>query len=194
MTKIDLSIPCSTWLTILPDVEGVVRSAGRAALAGAGWPEEKGLPDEIGITLADDDLLRRLNRDHRGQDRPTNVLSFPVLSAADLGRMKKRGGRMKKRGGRLKERGPDLGSQGPVLLGDVVVALATAQREARARPAPLADHVSHLVVHGVLHLLGYDHIDEDEAIGMETLETRILAGLGMPDPYQTTVEVAGAGR
>jgi probable rRNA maturation factor len=133
-----------------------VRAAAEAALAdlapGPGtW--------ELSILLTDDEAIAALNRDWRGKEGPTNVLSFPSdddAPAAD---------------------GP------PALLGDVIVAHATLVREAEAAGIPFADHLRHLVVHGVLHLLGYDHENDVEAEEMESRETEILAGLGVPDPY-----------
>ena len=103
------------------------------------------------IVLANDRLQRRLNRDFRGTDKPTNVLSF---------------------------------ASAPEGLGDVVLALETVTREARTQGKSLADHVAHLVVHGVLHLMGYDHETGREAARMERLEARILDGLGIADPYR----------
>ena len=101
--------------------------------------------------------MRRLNRDYRGKDKPTNVLSFP---------------RRRLLAGRL----------GP-LLGDIVLAAETVAREAEDEGLALDDHLTHLIVHGFLHLLGYDHEDEAEAAVMEGLETAILGGLGIADPY-----------
>jgi probable rRNA maturation factor len=117
---------------------------------------------ELAVVLANDVEQRGLNRDWRGIDRPTNVLSFPAWEP----------------------RAP-APPGAPLLLGDVVLALETVAREAEAQGKPFADHLSHLVVHGVLHLLGYDHQTEIEAGVMETLETSILAGLGVADPYCT---------
>ena len=107
---------------------------------------------ELGITLADDETVRVLNRDHRGQDKPTNVLSYP--------------------------------SGERDFLGDMVLARQTVWREAREQRKSAADHFTHLVVHGTLHLLGYDHeTGEADAERMEALERRILAKLGIADPY-----------
>jgi probable rRNA maturation factor len=110
---------------------------------------------EITIVLTDDAEMRTLNRDWRDKDAPTNVLSFPAGDAPGE----------------------------PGALGDVVIAYETAAKEAADENLTLADHVSHLVVHGVLHLLGFDHMQDDEAERMEDLERRGLAALGIADPY-----------
>lgn len=117
-------------------------------------------PGKFAVTLAltDDKEMRALNRAWRGKDAPTNVLSFPGGVA------------------------PGLGEE-PCPLGDVVLAAETIEREAEAQGIPFADHVCHLVVHGVLHLLGFDHESEADAATMESLETKVLAGLGIADPY-----------
>ena len=111
---------------------------------------------EISVVLTSDIEQRVLNRDYRGIDKPTNVLSFPQIE-------------------------PHAPVSG--LLGDIILARETVEREAAEEGKSLADHVSHLVVHGFLHVLGYDHIAEDEALHMEGLETQILATLGIADPY-----------
>ncbi|MGH7122804.1 MAG: rRNA maturation RNase YbeY, partial [Stellaceae bacterium] len=118
---------------------------------------------EVSVVLADDALLRRLNRQWRRIDAATNVLSFPSLDQ-------------------------ELPPRAPFLLGDVVVAYETVSREAQEQGKELADHLRHLVVHGVLHLLGYDHDEPGEAEQMEALETQVLARLGVADPY---AEAAG---
>ncbi len=110
---------------------------------------------ELSLLLTGDARMRALNRDYRGRNQPTNVLAFPAETAAS--------------------------GVAPRLLGDVVVAYETAAREARAAGKPLADHLCHLVVHGTLHLLGYDHGINAEAEAMEALERRILHGLGIDD-------------
>ena len=117
---------------------------------------------ELGLTLADDEAVQALNRDHRGQDKPTNVLSFPLVE-----------------GGGFEPEAPGA----PLLLGDVVLAYQTVAREATEQGKHLADHAVHLVVHGVLHLLGHDHGCDDEADAMERLEAAILCKLGIADPY-----------
>jgi len=119
---------------------------------------------ELGITLADDDAVHALNRDHRGQDKPTNVLSFPLVD------------------GDFEPEAPGA----PLLLGDVILAYETVAREAAGQGKSLADHAVHLVVHGVLHLLGHDHESDGEADAMERLETAILCKLGIADPYSSS--------
>ena len=143
------------WLRALPNAEQICCAATELALRDAELASEA----EVSIVLTDDAEVRALNRDWRGQDKPTNVLSFPG----------------------------DLGSATPgvpALLGDVVIALETVQREVAAgEAASLSDHLAHLVVHGVLHLVGHDHEDDAEAEEMERRETALLKQLGVPDPY-----------
>lgn len=117
--------------------------------------------------LADDAAVRALNAAYRGRDAATNVLAFAA-----------------------REGDTPVVPEEPAGLGDVVLALETLLREAAAQGKPPADHLRHLCVHGLLHLLGYDHGDAREAAEMEGLEVRILAGLGVPDPYAAP---AGAG-
>ena len=111
---------------------------------------------ELSIVLTDDDEQQDLNKQWRGIDKPTNVLSFPQIE-------------------------PFGAVSG--ILGDIVLARETLEREAVELEKPLADHFTHLVVHGFLHILGYDHVDDGDALAMETLETQILASLDIPDPY-----------
>jgi probable rRNA maturation factor len=125
------------------------------AAAAAAVPTRGG---EVAIVLTDDKAIRVLNRDWRQKNAPTNVLSFPA-----------------------KQSGSARGT--PRLLGDIVIAYETTEREARAERKPFAHHLTHLAVHGFLHLVGYDHVADDEAQTMEGLETSILARLGVPDPY-----------
>lgn len=154
--RIAVRLETPAWRRRLPNAAAWCRRAAATALAGEA-PRLKGI--ELSILLADDALLRGLNRDYRGKDRPTNVLSF---AAGD----------------------DDSGQDGrPRLLGDVVLALETCVAEAEAQGKPLAHHLAHLVVHGVLHLLGHDHEDEAEAERMEACERAILARLDIPDPY-----------
>jgi probable rRNA maturation factor len=138
----------------VPNVAAKVRRWAAAALASA--TGGRAGAGELTIVLAGDALVHRLNRTYRGKDRPTNVLSFPA--------------------------GADPAPEQP--LGDVVIALGTMRAEARAAGKTLADHLAHLVIHGVLHLLGHDHQRPGQARRMEQLEIRLLAELGIADPYR----------
>lgn len=156
---IAVALDCPAWAEALPDVEDRCRRIAAAAL-GAGDLGDG--PVELSLVLADDATVRRLNAEWRGQDKPTNVLSFAALDDEDT----------------------PLPEGAPLLLGDVVLAYQTCAVEAVEQGKSLSDHLSHLVVHGVLHLLGFDHEDSDEeAEEMEVMETSILAALGLPDPY-----------
>lgn len=127
----------------------------------AGAPEiVDGLPASAAIALSSNTAVRRLNAAYRGKDAPTNVLSFPAP-----------------------EPPPGAAVDEPRALGDVVIALETLLDEAAAAGIPPAHHFQHLLLHGVLHLMGYDHETDEEAEPMEALETTLLARLGIPDPY-----------
>jgi probable rRNA maturation factor len=129
----------------------------RAAFAAASLPPQ--IPYQATLVLTDDAEMRTLNRTWRGKDASTNVLSFPAGEP----------------------RGETPGE--PCPLGDVVLAAETVLTEADAQGVEAADHVAHLVVHGMLHLLGFDHEREADTLRMEALETKVLAGLGIADPY-----------
>jgi probable rRNA maturation factor len=116
---------------------------------------------ELAVMLTDDIGIRTLNNNWRGIDRPTNVLSFPALQPT----------------------GPSSPDDAPRMLGDIAIAYETMQREARDEQKPFDHHLSHLAVHGFLHLIGYDHENDADAEIMETLESKILAQLGITDPY-----------
>ncbi|WP_460449918.1 rRNA maturation RNase YbeY [Alsobacter sp. SYSU BS001988] len=139
----------------LPDAEAL---AGRAVAAAARLGGVRLVPGaEVSLLLTDDAHMREINREWREKDKPTNVLSFPAVQ-------------------------PDKVSASP-FLGDIAVAYETLAREALDDHTTVADHFLHLVVHGFLHLLGYDHIETDDAERMERLEVEILATLGVQDPY-----------
>jgi probable rRNA maturation factor len=147
---IEIEVEADAWTAALPEVERLVREAAEAVLRS---PEAARAGDVV-VLLTDDASIRELNREHRGKDGPTNVLSFPAAPFA----------------------APHLG--------DVALALETCAREAAEQGKPLADHLQHLVAHGVLHLLGWDHQTEAEAEAMEAHERALLAALGRPDPYR----------
>jgi probable rRNA maturation factor len=164
---ISISLEAGDWEAAVADVEQRVEAAARAAFDAADRPDILGVaPAEMSLVLADDALVRTLNRDYRDKDKPTNVLSFALLDGSDdtddvLAR--------------------DEGM--PILIGDVILAFETVQREAREQGKSVEDHLTHLVIHGVLHLLGYDHLSDPDADRMERLETSILARMGIADPY-----------
>jgi probable rRNA maturation factor len=114
---------------------------------------------ELAVMLTDDAAMRALNAQWRGLDKPTNVLSFPAP--------------------------PSLQGDAPVHLGDIAIAYETVAHEAKMDGKPVADHLTHLAVHGFLHLLGYDHESDPDAEAMEQQERAVLARLGIPDPYVT---------
>ncbi|UEM03534.1 rRNA maturation RNase YbeY [Skermanella rosea] len=166
--EISVGLEAGDWEGLVPDAGRRVESAARAAFAAAEHPDilRDAAAAEMSLVLADDAMVRTLNRDYRGKDKPTNVLSFALLDdAGDVD--------------------DDLASHPgmPILIGDVILACETVRREAAEQGKPVEDHLTHLVVHGVLHLLGYDHETDPDADRMERLETSILAGMGIADPY-----------
>jgi probable rRNA maturation factor len=151
-----------TGLTGHASAQTIAAAAIEAALVRAGPPG----PVEVGVRLTGDEEMRTLNNTYRGRDAATNVLSFAMADDDASG-----------------EFGVPQLEGAAQLLGDIVVAYETCASEAEDQAKPLADHLRHMVVHGVLHLLGYDHETDDEAAIMEELERNILAPLGVPDPY-----------
>ena len=144
----------------------LAEAAARAAIAESAFPAlaEAARPVELSVVLTDDQQVRALNAEWRGKDNPTNVLSFPQAEPEEL---------------------DDAGTDGPeLMLGDIVLARETCAREAQEKAIALEDHATHLLVHGTLHLLGYDHQDDDSAEDMEARETRALARLGIANPYE----------
>ena len=144
----------------------LVRRAAEAALAESAFPQlAKGpRPVEIGVRLTGDEEVLALNSEWRGKNKPTNVLSFPLAEPAEL---------------------KDANGEGPeLMLGDIVLARGVCEREAAEKAIPVEAHATHLLVHGTLHLLGYDHHDDDQAADMESREVRALARLGIADPYE----------
>ena len=146
----------------------VAERAGRAVLAGLELP---GGGFAISLMGCDDARIAVLNADFRDKPQPTNVLSWPS----------------EERGAEFAGEVPELPEPGeaddPEPLGDIAIAWETCAREAGEQDKPMVDHVTHLIVHGMLHLLGYDHVEEEDAALMEGLEVRILASLGVSDPY-----------
>jgi probable rRNA maturation factor len=146
--EIDIQVQSTLWQAE-PAAEETVREAVAAA---ALLSTSDG---EVSIVLTDDSAIRALNRDWRGIDKPTNVLSFPATKA----------------------------DSAPSMLGDIVVAYETLKRECEDEDREFLHHLAHLTVHGFLHLLGYDHQTDAQAEKMEGLESRIMTLMKLPDPY-----------
>lgn len=157
---IQLSIEAGSW-PAEGDLEAFskrVLESAAAFLAGEAKQPFAKTPIEISLVFTDDDDIKGINAEWRGQDKPTNVLSFPAFPLSPGGK------------------------PGP-MLGDIILAEETLRREALDLGKPFEDHLTHLLVHGFLHLFGYDHMVDEEAAVMEGLEIRILAALGLDDPY-----------
>ena len=158
----DISFECESW-SLINHLDQLVDDALKATVLEA----KKKLLDgaEVSLLFCDDARIRELNREWRGLDKPTNVLSFPAVPADRL-------------------------ATSP-LLGDIAVAFETVSRESKDEGKTLSHHTSHMIVHGLLHLLGYDHETDEEAEEMEALERAALARLGIADPYAATEPVNG---
>jgi probable rRNA maturation factor len=154
LIEVDAVVSDARWAA-LGDPKAMARSAAGAALAATDLGAAHDV--EVSVAFADDGAIQALNRDWRGKDQPTNVLAFPA---------------------------PPMSAPGPRFLGDVALAYETVAREACEQGKSLADHALHLVVHGTLHLLGYDHDTDEDAAVMEGAEVRALAALGVADPYR----------
>ncbi len=163
--NVDLVINHQAWETAKIVLEDFAQDVIVLTLSMAELPEElEGREIDVCVVLTDDSEIHTLNRDYRGMDKPTNVLSFANLdsdSAEDELAME------------------DM----PFSLGDIIIAWETMQREAIEQHKKFEDHLRHMMVHGTLHLLGYDHMDDKEAHEMESLEIRILEKMNVENPY-----------
>ena len=155
MIAIDITIEAGGW----PQEDALRLLAERAAGAALAELGQEGAQAELSLLFTDDAHMRALNRQWRGKDKPTNVLSFPAFDVAP-------------------------GDPLPPMLGDIVLAHETLISEAALEQKPFEHHLIHLIVHGFLHLVGHDHEDGDEAERMEALERAALARLAIPDPYR----------
>lgn len=156
---LDFSYECELWHEALPDIEDLFELLARKTLEFAGYTNPE---IEISVVLGDDEFVQNLNRDYRAKDQPTNVLSFPQYEPDELDK-----------------------NASFLSLGDVVLAYETLEREASEMNITMRAHCAHLIVHGILHLLGYDHIKDEQAKIMESLEIRILKTFGINNPYET---------
>jgi probable rRNA maturation factor len=160
---IEVTVEAEAWNTTVTDPIGLVQTTAAQTLIEAAPPHLRNA--QVSVLLTDDERIRILNHDWRGKDKPTDVLSFPAYD-------------------------PDLPVPPGELpeLGDIAIALETVRRDAAAEERPVEDHLRHMVVHGVLHLLGFDHeTGEVDAVEMERTEARILATFGIADPYAEAV-------
>jgi probable rRNA maturation factor len=157
---IDISLEEGPWPpedVLQTMAERVLEAAADYLHEAAGQPFPSDVT-EVSLVFTDDESIRGINAEWRGQDKPTNVLSFPAFPLAP-------------------------GDMPGPMLGDIIIARETVEREAVDLEKSFDEHLTHLMVHGFLHLFGYDHMNDDEAEVMEGHETRILAGLGLSDPY-----------
>lgn len=157
--SVDIDVQSPLW-----DAQPAADATVRAAIAAAAALSTSG--GEVSILLTDDSAIRVLNRDWRGIDKATNVLSFPA---------------------------PEILSKGAAgILGDIVIAYETLQRECTDEDRDFLHHLTHLTVHGYLHLVGYDHQNDADAAAMESLESKIMTRMQLPDPWQHDREQSGA--
>ena len=162
---LDVAVQAESWPSA--DWEALATRAATAALSQSPYGEWLAWPTaiEIAVRLTSDDEVHTLNHQYRQKDKPTNVLSFPMIQPD------------------LLESVTQNSDDGEVILGDIVLAHGVCAREAEERGISVADHAAHLIVHGTLHLLGYDHQGDAEAEAMEEMERAALATLGLHDPY-----------
>jgi probable rRNA maturation factor len=170
MLNVDVFIEEQAWAGFTSDWEGYAQQVLCATLTNAMLADLLTVmhPVEIGVRLTNDGHQRILNHQYRGKDQPTNVLSFPLVSAAEIDQVNR---------GLIGANEPDL------LLGDIILAYETIVREAEEQDKQPLHHITHLLVHGCLHLLGYDHEGAEEAEVMECLEKKILTTLSIANPY-----------
>ena len=165
---IDVSVSEPEWNDSFLDLEPLARKAMTIAVEMAKLPDQvSGRNLEASVVLANDDLLQVLNREYRQKDKPTNVLTFATIDSDD-----------------------PMPDEGPFPLGDIILSYQTIDREAREQDKFFKDHFIHMIVHGTLHLLGYDHQTDDEATIMETLEIRILERMHIQNPYMDSLSLA----
>ena len=162
---LDIAIDADAEWDSSKDWATLARSAATAAIAESAFPQlgQGQRTVELSIRLTSDDEVHALNSEWRGKDKPTNVLSFPMAEEDDFEG--------------VAEPGPEL------MLGDIILARGVCTAEATDKGVSLESHAAHLMVHGTLHLLGYDHMDDDSAADMESREVRALARIGIADPY-----------
>ena len=156
------------WSNVLPGFEVLSQTAIDLVFLSQGSKFTASNPIEISLTLTNDQEIKQLNSDHRNQNKATNVLSFPAYETTEIEGFNSN----------------QLPLGMPIALGDIVVALETLEREDEAQNKSFNHHYQHLLIHGCLHLLGFDHENDTEAGEMESLEVELLKQLGIADPYK----------
>ena len=159
----DILLEDDRWMEVLPDCESLIAMCTDQVFKHGNYLAEAN-EMELSVTLTNDHHIQQLNNDYRGKNSPTNVLSFPQLN---------------------NDKDLEHTTEPIIMLGDVVVALETIEREAIEQNKTLQDHFIHMVIHSILHLLGYDHENQSDAETMEALEIKILSDMGIKNPYQT---------
>ncbi len=152
--QIHISKNADAWNRVKAEIEETIENALSQ------FDQLKDLTVHVDVTLTDDQEMQAINRDHRGKDKPTNVLSFPQYNAM-----------------------AEIEGQDEILLGDIVLSYSTIETEALDQGKTFEDHLAHLLVHGSLHLLGFDHKDVQDADEMEAIEIMTLAKMGIENPY-----------
>lgn len=167
--RLNVSLDDERWKTELPDIGQLSEQVAQSVWNYVSAHEDIdfmsfGKPVEVNVSLNNDAEVHRLNKEFRNMDKPTNVLSFANIDDENFE--------------------DDIRTNPLIELGDIIIALETMQREAEEKNISLHDHYCHLFTHGLLHLLGFDHVEDDEAEYMESFETEILSTLNIADPYQ----------
>lgn len=165
-THLEINITAAEWRKVR-GIKARLRKAAAATFTQLP-PSLKPVVDCSSFTLllTTDGVVKKLNRDWRGKNKPTNVLSFPQFSPAQLKKMAEER--------KLKK---------PVYMGDIAISCRYVVAEAKKEHKILLDHVTHLMIHGILHIFGYDHTSATQAVKMESMEKKIMASLGLADPY-----------
>lgn len=156
--QIDIDIQDQKWLSLIPDIESITHNIITTILVQF-FPKAQHL--EVSIVLSDDDFIQALNKQYRDKNKATNVLSFPQSEIDDIN-----------------------ANMPFLMLGDIIISSDTIASEAAEQNKDISDHFTHMLVHGCLHLLHYDHIIESEAEEMEQIEIKILKTLGIKNPYE----------
>ena len=183
--SIEVTVEADLWHAMVTDLERTCRQTVLQCLAVLCGRPASTLPARwvISVLLTDDDAIRHINRDHRHIDKPTNVLSFPLAEPDEIDQSLADTSRPAQAEPPHDHQTAHDHEAAPLMLGDVILAAQTIEREAGQQNKSLEAHLHHLLVHGILHLFGYDHVDDGDAEIMEQRERDILETMGIADPY-----------